>query len=411
MNDQVVSRRILLLIPYGGVGGMERLAVNLYRHYRSLGDEVRVIKFVGTPEDIIGFGSDEVSFSRLDLVEMSPTARMRFYASIPLRIAKVVREHEITHSIAFGDMANLFSSLSPSREFKVASIHALKSAEFASGGALNGLFRVAYRTTYARFARVVCISKAIRRDLLKNCGYGFPDRLEVVYNPHDLASIIEGAKEPLVQHETQLFTGRTVVFIGRISHQKALWHLVRAFHRVLDRGMQARLVFIGKGDPDLTTELQALVNSYGISANVTFLGTRANPYKYLAAADVLALSSHFEGTPNVIVEAIALGVPVVSSHCTDGVVEMMTASHTVEPEGVAPQRELEAGILTPALSGALGQITHETPLLPAEVALADALYKVLDSPRFRESVLHHREELLKKFEIGRSADSYLRARG
>lgn len=403
-NDQAAGRHILLIIPYGGVGGMERLALNLYRHYRSLGDRVKVMKLVRLPDDIVNFGEDEIALSERDLSEMSALRRAGFYLSIPLSIASAVRAHGITHSIAMGDMGNLFSSLSPSREFKVASIHSLKSAELAGGGGLNRIFGLAYRTTYRRFDRVVCISRAIRNDLQDNCGYRFPDNLEVVYNPHDLSAITEAATEELPPDEAELFSGPTVVFLGRMTGVKALWHLIRAFQAVLERGTEPRLVFVGDGDADMTRYLQSLVEGYGIAAQVTFLGRRTNPYKYLAHADVLALSSHFEGTPNVIVEAIALCVPVVSSHCTDGVVELMSTRDVV---GFDTPLELEAGIMTPPLSGRRDEITHETPMTPAELALADSLAAVLGNPVYRDSVRRNREQLLEKFELARSAQAYL----
>ena len=403
-NDQAAGRHILLIIPYGGVGGMERLALNLYRHYRSLGDRVKVMKLVRLPNDIVNFGEDEIALSERDLTEMSALRRAGFYLSIPFSIARIVRAHGITHSIAMGDMGNLFSSLSPSREFKVAGIHSLKSVELAGGGGLNRIFALAYRTSYRRFDRVVCISRAIRNDLLDNCGYRFPDNLEVIYNPHDLTAITEAATEPLSEDETALFSGPTVVFLGRLTGVKALWHLIRAFHTVLERGIQARLVFIGDGDADMTGYLQSLVDGYGIGEQVTFLGRRSNPYKYLARADVLALSSHFEGTPNVIVEAIALGVPVVSSHCTDGVVELMSTRDVV---GFDTPLVLEAGIMTPPLSGRRDEITYQTPMMPAELSLADALAAVLETPGYRESVRRNRGPLLEKFELARSAQAYL----
>lgn len=403
-NDQAAGRHILLIIPYGGVGGMERLALNLYRHYRSLGDRVKVMKLVRLPGDIVNFGGDEIALSERDLTDMSALRRIAFYLSIPLSIAKAVRAHGITHSITLGDMCNLFSSLSPSCEFKVASIHSLKSAELTARGVLNRIFKLAYRTTYRHFDRVVCISRTIRNDLLDNCGYRFPNNLDVIYNPHDLAAIFESATEALAPDEAELFSTRTVVFLGRLTGVKALWHLIRAFHAVLDRGVQARLVFIGDGDSDMTGYLRSLVDAYGIGDSVTFLGRRSNPYKYLARADVLALSSHYEGTPNVIVEAIALGVPVVSSHCTDGVVELMSARDF--PEFDTPLN-LEAGIMTAPLAGRRQEITHETPMMAAELELADALGTVLEDSRYRESVRRNQGQLLEKFELARSAEAYL----
>lgn len=383
---------------------MERLALHLYKHYLSLGDHVKVIKLVRLPDDIVDFGNDEIALSERDLTQLSALRRLAFYLSIPLSIARIIREHRITHSISFGDMGNLFSSLSLSREFKVGSIHSLKSAELASGTVLNRIFKLAYRSSYRRFDRVVSISRAIRNDLLNKCGYRFSDNLEVIYNPHDLTAIAEAASETLESDETTLFSGKTVVFIGRLTAPKALWHLIRAFQVVLASGVEARLLFIGDGSPDMTDYLQSLVDGYGIGKQVTFLGRQSNPYKYLVRADVLALSSHFEGTPNVIVEAIALGVPVVSSHSTDGVVELMSIHDAV---GFDTPLELEAGIMTPPLVGYFGEITHETPMMPAELALADALATVLTDPSYQESVRRNRSQLLEKFDLNRSAQAYL----
>ncbi|MEN1972613.1 glycosyltransferase [Luteimonas sp. MJ204] len=402
--EQPARRRILLITLYGGVGGIERLALNLYRHYRSLGDEVKVIKIVRLRDDIVSFGRDEIALSDRDLIDMSPLQRMGFYFSIPLLLAKSVRTHGITHSIAFGDMVNFFSSLSPSREFRVASIHSLKSVELAASTLLNRLTRLAYRTTYRRFDRVVCISRAVRDDLVTNCRYPFQGKLEVIYNPHDLHAITEAASEELTPEEQALFSTKVVVFLGRLIEVKALWHLIRAFQDLLGRGVQARLVFIGDGSSDMVDYLHALADGYGIGDQVTFLGPKPNPYKYLAHAEVLALSSHFEGTPNVIVEAIALGIPVVSSHCTDGVVELMSAR---DLDDFDTPLELDAGIMTPPLVGHRAGITHKTPMMPAELALADGLAAVLENPRYRESVRRNRGKLLEKFELARSAQQYL----
>lgn len=404
----ISKRRILLIIPYGGVGGMERLALHLYRHYRSLGDTVKVVKLVRLPDDFINFGEDEIALSETDLADMPAWRRFAFYLSIPRTIARAVREHAITHSIAFGDMGNLFSSLSLSGEFKVASLHSLKSMELSSPTLLNRLFRLAYRTSYRRFDRVVCISEAIRTDLLTNCGYGFPHNLEVIYNPHDVAGIVRASTEPLDTTEEDLFSLRTVVFLGRVTAAKAPWHLLKAFHGLLERGTQARLLVIGDGDAALTQYMKGLVDELGIGPNVLFIGRRANPYKYLARADVLALSSHFEGTPNVIVEAIALGVPVVSSYCTDGIVELMSTSGAA---GTEAPFELDAGIVTPRLAVGAGALPPpgavSAPLTAAETAFADALFKVLGNDAYRQAVRNARDGLLAKFDVAASARAYL----
>ena len=158
-------KSILLIMPYGSVGGMERLAKNFYNHYKSLGHEVKAIKFIGLESDIINFEDDEIVFSDKDLYELSPIKRLWFYFSIPWKIRKIIKKTNADYSIAFGDMANMFSSLSFTKEFKVASIHALKSVEFKNKTLLNKFFKLGFTTSYKYFNKVVCISKAIEQDL------------------------------------------------------------------------------------------------------------------------------------------------------------------------------------------------------------------------------------------------------
>jgi glycosyltransferase involved in cell wall biosynthesis len=401
---EFIAKKILLIIPYGGVGGMERLALNLYHHYRQLGFEVKVVKLVRLPTDIVNFGPDEIVLSEHDLAQMPFSRRCIFYLGIPLSIARIVRRFRITHSIAFGDMANLFSSLSPSREFKVASIHALKSIELSVNNMLNHVFRIAYKTSYRRFARVVCISHAIRHDLLEHCGFGFPRLLDVIYNPHDVDNIIKMSLEKLPSDEESIFQGRTIAFLGRLSVQKSPWHLVNAFNEVLSKGLSARLLMIGDGDPEVISYLHKQIAAFGIVDQVVFLGRRDNPYKYLARSDVLALSSHYEGTPNVIVEAIALGIPVVSSCCTEGIGELMS----LNPKAVSTApAELDAGILTPNLYGGSLGVPPKGASTKAEADFADALVEVLTNSSHRERLIAARAELLAKFDLTKSAESYL----
>jgi hypothetical protein len=122
-------KNILLIMPYGSVGGMERLALNFYTHYKSQGYEVKAIKIIQLPTDIIHFGEDEISLSTIDFNQMSFSKRFWFYFTIPFLIRKIVKENRTTHSISFGDMANVFSSLSFTSEYKIASIHSFKSIE------------------------------------------------------------------------------------------------------------------------------------------------------------------------------------------------------------------------------------------------------------------------------------------
>ena len=186
---KINTKNILLVIPYGGVGGMERLAMTFYNQYKSDGFEVKIIKIIKLPTDLINFGTDEIGLSEIDLHAMSLLKRFWFYLTIPFLIRQFIRKNKITHSISFGDLSNFFSSLTYTSEYKIASIHALKSAEFAKKSIFNSIFKFSYLYLYNNFKKVVCISKAIKKDLILNCNFKFVDKLIVIYNPHDISNI------------------------------------------------------------------------------------------------------------------------------------------------------------------------------------------------------------------------------
>ena len=398
-------KRILLIIPYGGVGGMERLALTFYNYYKQKGHTVKALKLIKLETDIINFGEDELFLKDYDLHRMPITKRFLFYLSAPLSIRKIIKREKITHSICFGDMSNLFSSLSFTKEFKVGSIHSFKSVEFQDKNTLNKIFKWSYRNTYRNLDKVVCISNTIKEDLIENCAFRFTDKLEVIYNPHDIEAIQKGAGSPFDSEEEQeIFSQNTILFLGRLSYAKSPWHLLKAFHILAQRQADVKLVFIGDGEPPIIEYVKKLIDTFNIADRVVLLGRKSNPYRYLAKAKVLALSSHFEGTPNVIVEAIALDVPVVTSLCTKGVFELMSMNGEVNEEG---NIEVESGIITPALfKGKLG-IPEKDDLLKEEHDLADALEQVLATDTYKKTLVTAKEALLEKFDLDKVTTSYL----
>ena len=391
-------------MPYGSVGGMERLAQHFYKHYTTQGYEVKALKFIALKSDIIHFDDDEFALLKKDLHEISFIQRILFYLLAPFKIRQLIKQNNITHSIAFGDMANIFSSLTYTSEYKIASIHALKSVELKNKSIFNSLIKLSYKTIYKNLNKVVCISHAIKEDIIEKCTYKPIKNLDVIYNPHDINYIQEKSKETLDTLEEELFKTKTILFIGRLSIQKSPWHLINAFNEIIKQRKDVNLVFIGDGDNDVQNYIKTLIKSYGIENNVVFLGRKKNPYKYLKVSNVLVLSSHFEGTPNVIVESIALGIPIVSSNCTLGISELMS----LKPIGeIKNNTEVEAGIITPNLfKGTLG-IPEENNLIKEEILLFKAIEKVLNSEAYKVQLKSNQEQLLEKFDLYNVTKQYL----
>lgn len=398
-------KNILLIMPYGGVGGIERVANNFYNQYKSQGYIVKAIKIIQLDSDIIHFGDDEIALSKVDFYQMSFIKRFWFYCKIPFLIHQIIKKNNITHSISFGDMANVFSSISFSNEFKIGSIHSYKSVEFKNRNFLNIIFKWALKTTYYYFDKVVCISEAVKLDLIENCGFKFKNKLQVIYNPHNFEEILKLSNSPLESEiENQLFQDKIILFLGRITIVKAPWHLIKAFSLLQNNDNSIKLVFIGDGDKNVTKHLSQLVTKLGLQNNVIFLGRKINPYHYLKRASVLVLTSYYEGTPNVIVEAIACQTPIVSSKCTDGIRELM--SHK-EFEFRNDFFITESGIITPNFYKGNLSIPEDSDITSEEIIFSKALESVLNSAEYSTKLIKNRELLLAKFDLESIAASYI----
>lgn len=189
------------------------------------------------------------------------------------------------------------------------------------------LMRRITRHLFPRANRIVVVAQALERDLVTR--YGVPaSMIDVVLNGHDLTRIRAAAAEPLEAHWAlqQRQPGeasaesRTIVAIGRLVHLKGYDLLIRAVAKV--RGKRdVRLMLIGEGEE--RAELGRLVSELGLTDTVMFCGHQENPWRFAARADVLALTSRTEAFPSVLVEAMALGVPILATACSAGVAECL----------------------------------------------------------------------------------------
>jgi glycosyltransferase involved in cell wall biosynthesis len=170
--------------------------------------------------------------------------------------------------------------------------------------------------------RVGAVSEGVARDLAAMTGISVRD-IAVVHNATVTPEVLEQAKEPC--EHPWFESGRAdrppvILGVGTLSPLKDFALLIRAFAR-LRRGRPARLVILGEGRQ--RARLQALARELGVAPDVDLPGFDPNPYRFMARAEVLAVSSCVEGMPNVIIEALACGCPVVATDCPSGPAEIL----------------------------------------------------------------------------------------
>ena len=143
---------------------------------------------------------------------------------------------------------------------------------------------------------------------------GLPEqRISVINNPIDKDYIQKCIKE-----DSSLEKGFVnYVTVGRVNEIKDQKTLIMAFSKVVAQDPLSRLYIVGSTDNQgLVHELVQLTTHYGIVGKVFFEGFQRSPYKYMKNANVFVLSSIKEGLPNSVLEALYIGVPVVTTDCT-----------------------------------------------------------------------------------------------
>lgn len=178
------------------------------------------------------------------------------------------------------------------------------------------------RRRYPEAEGVIAVSEGVRQDVISITGIA-PQRVHVIRNPVITAQLATQAAAP-VPHAWLADKAMPVIMgMGRLTQQKDFATLLRAF-AVLHARQPARLIVLGEGPrPEDRQRHEALAQSLGVAAQVLWPGFQSNPYAWLSRADLFVLSSAWEGSPNALTEALALGVACVSTDCPSGPAEIL----------------------------------------------------------------------------------------
>ncbi|MCU1550600.1 MAG: teichoic acid synthase [Glaciihabitans sp.] len=180
---------------------------------------------------------------------------------------------------------------------------------------------------YREYDHLVSVSESLRTINSTSLAEFAPSGLFVsARNLMNGDRVLAGAEANIVQQATEAetgavaewclrltdprFSGTTFVTVGRISPEKNHRRLIEAFALLQKVRAESRLVIVGDGP--LNEQLRKLVDTLGLTNSIIFTGQQLNPHAIMAAADCFVMSSDYEGQPMVILEALVLGLPVVT---------------------------------------------------------------------------------------------------
>jgi glycosyltransferase involved in cell wall biosynthesis len=190
----------------------------------------------------------------------------------------------------------------------------------ARSGPWHGL---AARLVYRRLHSVVFVSRGAMKAAAKFFRQEPGPSWRTIYNPFDPESYRPYRRvsaEPGVSG-SEARGWPTVLGMGRLSEEKGFDVLIRAHVRLLREGVCHRVVILGEGRE--RRRLETLIDELGVRDTVSLPGFVSDPLHYMSQSSVFVLSSRFEGFSLVVLEALAMGLPVVSTDCPSGPAEIL----------------------------------------------------------------------------------------
>ncbi|MEY4683679.1 MAG: hypothetical protein RLZ25_138 [Pseudomonadota bacterium] len=359
-------RHLALFVSFSGTGGVERVTLNLLQGL-SMEPNVRVDLLLvvarrGTPP-VIPWPNIRVINLGVRHSQMAIPALIRYLRSERPDVLMVAKDRAIRTAIVAHALAGVKTRL-------VGQLHMNMQGFLKSKSFWTRWMRLApMRWLFPSLDRIIGVSEGVVEDTLEITRMP-RDRVIAIRNPV-ITPELEVMAKAEVTHPWFEEAIPIVLGAGRLTPEKDFPTLIRAFARLREQ-RPARLVIIGEGP--LEASLRELTRTLGIEADVDFPGFTANPFAYMQRAALFVMSSAWEGSGNVLVEALALGTPSVSTDCPFG-----------------PRETLADGRY-----GALVPVGDDA-------SLAKAMAVTLENPLPAETL----KAGVREFEIGFSARRYL----
>jgi glycosyltransferase involved in cell wall biosynthesis len=354
------KKNILLLINQLHGGGAQKVVANL-SIYLCEQYNVTLALYNDTDNVVFQYNGELV---KLELPYAEDTHNNPFHKRI-LRSLSLIRQvralkkkKNIDVTISFMEASNFINVLSRRSDKIIISVRSYLSHEFADMPRLR-VFKTFIKFLYNRADHIIVPAELLKTDLVNNF-HVRGNKVKVIYNFTDFDLVENLKKEVMPSHHEKIFSGSPVIInIGRINFPKAQWLQPKVLTLVKKAIPGTKLIILGDGNLKDKVYESALIEGlriYDESADgrrnaddefdLYLLGFTRNPYPYLAKSDIFLKSSVYEGFPNVIIEAMSCGLPIVSSDCDAGPREILSPATSILTKATKAEYA-EYGVLTP----------------------------------------------------------------
>ncbi|MFL0810117.1 MAG: glycosyltransferase [Agarilytica sp.] len=308
------SPKLAVLISFSGAGGVEKMVMNLVREFA---------KHLPTL-DLLVLRASGPHFSDIPAnVNVIHLKSQHTLTAIP-ELARYMKHTPIQSLLVAKDRATRAAVIARSisgRDIRiVARLGTNLSTALAHRSRVSAWFRTApMQRLYAKVNKIVAVSEGVAQDTLKITKVE-PERVMVIRNPVITEQISKRQDDEALHPWLTDKTTTVIMGVGRLSIQKDFTCLLEAFAKVRAQ-RECKLIILGEGK--LRESLESNIETLGIQADVALPGFQKNVHAWLQAADLFVLSSRWEGSPNALTEALAMGTPSVSTRCPSGPNEVL----------------------------------------------------------------------------------------
>ncbi|MFA0163582.1 glycosyltransferase [Vibrio splendidus] len=308
-----MTKKIVFVISALRGGGAEKFVLNLYKAMEKYqGYECHIICIEKAIEHNVDgyrvhFVSDFCNVSKKGL------RRLSYKKNVAKSVDEYINQNISKAAFVLSNMLLADKIMSESKLKVYHVIHNSYKTAFLSGKKSFKRFQIKNKINRLyRNHPLVFVSRAAEVEYKEE--FFTPFDSQVIYNPTELSDL-----QRLSNITVENFGSKYLIHIGRFNRQKRHDRLIHAFSRI--KNSDIKLLLVGEGG--LKQDSEKLVSDLGIEDRVIFKGFTENPYPYLKKSEGLVLSSDFEGLPTVLIEAIALNIPVVTTDCSGGIREIV----------------------------------------------------------------------------------------
>lgn len=360
------KKNVLLIINQLYGGGAQRVIANLSIEFSRLFN-VTIVIYNDIDKVVFDYRGDLVKINlpyTSDRFNNSLYKRLARFVSLTRQIKKIKKEKKIDVAISFMEASNFVNILSAVKEKTIISVRSYLSHEFDDNPRLK-IFKPLIKLLYNRANVVVVPAQLTGVDLVENFGVD-QNKIRVIYNFIDKEVIVSLAKKAIQTPIEQVYQQRrTIVNIGRFNQQKAQHLLPAVLKEVHKTYPGVKMIILGDGPLKEKIIKEAVVHGLTVFDNTNYSATEStdilqydiylvgfaeNPYPYLLKSQIFIKSSIFEGFPNVVIEAMTLGLPVISTDCASGPREILSPFSDVYKQASEAEYS-EYGILVPTFKG------------------------------------------------------------